>query len=57
MNYTYELHTTVTSITNAQIYVRRMYDLNQQDTIWRLMFVSLDIRISQIRILPHYKKE
>ena len=57
MNYTYELSTTVTIITNAQIYVRRMYELNQRDTVCRLMFISLDISISQIRIFPRYKKE
>ena len=57
MNYTYELYTTVTIITNAQIYVRRMCETNQQDTVCRLMFVSLDISISQNRIFSHYKKE
>ena len=57
MNCTYELYTTVTIITNAQTYVRRMYEPSQLDTACRLMFVSLDISISQILILSNYKNE
>ena len=59
MNYTYELYTTVTIITNAQICVTAsdaVYELNQQGIVCRLMFVSLNISISLIRILSHYKK-
>ena len=37
-------------------YVRRMYELNQQDTVYKLMFVSLDISILDSNLVLFKKR-